>query len=146
MKETIRYVTFDGSIFEYKEDAEYYEIKRRLQVKRDILASIVGDYMRRLYNARKRINNIQTYLSEFKKKFHDPDDPENQDPVNHFYWMTDRMKNRAILSMQVLNVKNIKQELARYNRLLSATDNDIIRYKDAHDVIVANRYSHPSSK
>lgn len=143
MKETIRYVTFDGSIFEYREDAEYYEIKRRLQVKRDILASIVGDYMRRLYNARKRINNIQTYLSEFKKKFRDP---ENQDSRNHFYWMADRMKNRAILSMQVLNVKNIKQELARYNRLLSAADNDIMRYKDAHDVIVANRYNPPSSK
>lgn len=135
MKETIRYVTFDGSIFEYKEDAEYYEIKRRLQAKRDILASIVSDYMRRLHNARKRINNIQTNLSEFKEKFRDP---ENQDSHNHVYWMADRMKNRAMLSMQVLNIKNIKQELARYNRLLSATDNDIRRYKDAHDVIVAN--------
>ena len=135
MKETIRYVTFDGSIFECREDAEYYEIKRRLQVKRDILASIVGDYMRRLHNARKRINNIQTNLSEFKEKFRNP---ENQDSSNHVYWMADRMKNRAILSMQILNIKNIKQELARYNRLLSATDNDIRRYKDAHDVIVAN--------
>ena len=143
MKETIRYITFDGSIFEYREDAEYHEIKRRLQVKRDILAGIVGDYMRQLYKTRKRINNIQTYLSEFKEKFRDP---ENQDSCNHVYWMADRMKNRAELNMQVLNVKNIKQELARYNSLLSATDNDIRRYKDAHDVIVANRYNPPSSK
>lgn len=143
MKETIRYVAFDGSIFEHIEDAEYHEIKRRLQVKRNILAGIVSEYMSRLYNARKRINNIQTYLSEFKEKFRDP---ENQDSRNHVYWMADRMKNRAELSMQVLNVKNIKHELARYNRLLSATDNDIMRYKDAHDVIVANRYNHLSSK
>lgn len=135
MKETISYVTFDGSIFEHREDAEYYEIKRSLQVKRDILASIVSDYMRRLYNVRKQINNIQTNLSEYKEKFRDQ---ENQDSRNQFYWMADRMKNRAILNMQVLKVKNIKQELARYNRLLSATDNDIMRYKDAHDVIVAN--------
>ena len=141
MKETIRYVAFDGSIFEHKEDAEYHEINRRLRVKRDILAGIVSDYMHQLYNTRKRINNIQTYLSEFKKKFRDP---ENQDSRNHVYWMADRMKNRAELSKQVLNAKNIKHELAKYNHLLSATDNDIRRYKDAHDVIVANRYNDSS--
>lgn len=136
MKEETRYVAYDGAAFVYKEDAEYHEIDRRLCARRYCLARIVGTYMSQVVHARSRINSIETRLVSLNEKLRTPGVYETTD---HIKLLADRMNYRADLRMEVLSLKNTKRELVKYNKLLSKTDNDIKRYRQAHDELVASR-------
>ena len=129
MKMEARYIAYDGASFVYKEDAEYHEIDRRLCARRYCLARIVGTYM-------SRITSIETRLVSLNEKLRAPGVYETTD---HIKLLADRMNYRADLRMEVLSLKNTKRELVKYNKLLSKTDNDIKRYRQAHDERVASR-------
>ena len=136
MKMEARYIAYDGATFVYKEDAEYHEIDRRLCARRYCLARIVGTYMSQVSHTRSRINSIEKILVNLNEKLRAPGVYETTD---HIRLLADRLNYRADLRMEVLNLKNTKSELVKYNKLLSKTDNDIKRYKMAHDELVAGR-------
>lgn len=136
MKMEARYIAYDGATFVHKEDAEYHEIDRRLCGRRYCLACIVGTYMSQASMIRGRITLIEKILANLNEKLRNP---EVYESIDHIRLLTERMRRRADLRMEVLNLKNTKSELAKYNKLLSKTDNDIKRYRLAHEEIVASR-------
>lgn len=136
MKMEARYIAYDGASFVYKEDAEYHEIDRRLCARRYCLAHIVSTYMGQVAHARSRINSIETRLVNLNEKLRTSEVYESTD---HIRLLADRMNYRADLRLEVLSLKNTKRELVKYNKLLSKTDNDIKRYRQVHDELVASR-------
>ena len=136
MKTETRFITYDGVAFVYKEDAEYHEVYYRLCNRRQCLISIVGTYMRQVTIKRELIRSIENMLVEINKKLRTPEVYETTD---HVRLLVDRMNLRSELRMAVLNLKSIKSELVKYNRLLSKTEESIKRRRMEHERIVAGR-------
>ena len=124
MKTETRFITYDGVAFVYKEDAECHEVYYRLCNRRQCLISIVGTYMRQVTIKRELIRSTENMLVEINKKLRTPEVYETTD---HVRLLVDRMNLRSELRMAVLNLKSIKSELVKYNRLLSKTEESIKR-------------------
>ena len=85
---------------------------------------------------RRLIRSTEKMLVEINKKLRTP---EVYETIDHVKLLDDRMNLRAELRMAVLNLKSIKSELIKYNRLLSKTEASIKYYRVKHDEIVAGR-------
>lgn len=136
MKTEVRFITYDGVAFVYKEDAEYHEIYYRLCKRRQRLVYLVSTYMGQVAIKRRLIRSTEKMLAEINKKLRTP---EVYETIDHVKLLDDRMNLRAELRMAVLNLKSIKSELVKYNRLLSKTEASIKFYRVKHDEIVADR-------
>lgn len=136
MKTETRFITYDGVAFVYKEDAEYHEIYYRLCKRRQRLVYLVSTYMGQVAIKRRLIRSTEKMLVEINKKLRTP---EVYETIDHVKLLDDRMNLRAELRMAVLNLKSIKSELVKYNRLLSKTEEDIKRCRMEHERIVAGR-------
>lgn len=136
MKTEARFITYDGVAFVYKEDAEYHEIYYRLCKRRQRLVYLVSTYMGQLSIKRRLISSTEKMLAEINKKLRTP---EVYETIDHVKLLDDRMNLRAELRMAVLNLKSIKSELVKYNRLLSKTEESIKYYRVKHDKIVSGR-------
>ena len=136
MKTETRFIAYDGVAFVYKEDAEYHEIYYRLCKRRQRLVYLVSTYMGQLSIKRRLIRSTEKMLAEINKKLRTP---EVYETIDHVKLLDDRMNLRAELRMAVLNLKSIKSELVKYNRLLSKTEASIKYYRVKHDEIVAGR-------
>lgn len=136
MKAETRYITFDGAIFVYPEDAEHHEIMERLQVKRKLLANMVGEFSRQIHSVRNNITRTEKYLREINGLFQDPEFLHTR---IHIATMRNRMQQRINLKRYQDELKSIKQILAKLNPELSHTD-DLIRQRTVdHDAMVARR-------
>ena len=136
MKAETRYITFDGATFVYPEDAEHYEIMRRLQVKRNLLADMVGHFSRQIHSVRDNITRTEKYLHEINGLFQDPEFLHTRD---HVAAMSNRMQQRIKLKRYQDELKSIKQMLAKLNPELSHTDNLIRQRTVDHDEVVFQR-------
>lgn len=136
MKTETRFIAYDGVAFVYKEDAEYHEIYYRLCKRRQRLVYLVSTYMGQLSIKRRLIRSTEKMLVEINKKLRTP---EVYETIDHVKLLDDRMNLRAELRMAVLNLKSIKSELIKYNRLLSKTEASIKYYRVKHDEIVSGR-------
>ena len=136
MKTETRFIAYDGVAFVYKEDAEYHEIYYRLCKRRQRLVHLVSTYMGQVAIKRRLIRSTEKMLAEINKKLRTP---EVYETIDHVKLLDDRMNLRAELRMAVLNLKSIKSELIKYNRLLSKTEASIKYYRVKHDEIVAGR-------
>ena len=136
MKTETRFITYDGVAFVYKEDAEYHEIYYRLYNRRRRLVYLVSTYMGQVAIKRRLISSTEKMLAEINKKLRTP---EVYETIDHVKLLDDRMNLRAELRMAVLNLKSIKSELVKYNRLLSKTEESIKRCMMEHKRIVAGR-------
>ena len=136
MKTETRFITYDGVAFVYKEDAEYHEIYYRLCKRRQRLVYLVSTYMGQTTIKRRLIRSTEKMLVEINKKLRTP---EVYETIDHVKLLDDRMNLRAELRMAVLNLKSIKSELVKYNRLLSKTEESIKYYRAKHAEIVAGR-------
>lgn len=136
MKTEVRFITYDGVAFVYKEDAEYHEIYYRLCKRRQRLVYLVSTYMGQVAIKRRLIRSTEKMLAEINKKLRTP---EVYETIDHVKLLDDRMNLRAELRMAVLNLKSIKSELVKYNRLLSKTEESIKYYRVKHDKIVSDR-------
>lgn len=136
MKTETRFITYDGVAFVYKEDAEYHEIYYRLCKRRQRLVHFVSTYMGQVAIKRRLISSTEKMLAEINKKLRTP---EVYETIDHVKLLDDRMNLRAELRMAVLNLKSIKSELVKYNRLLSKTEESIKYYRVKHDKIVSDR-------
>lgn len=136
MKTETRFITYDGVAFVYKEDAEYHEIYYRLCKRRQRLAYLVSTYMGQVAIKRGLIRSTEKMLAEINKKLRTP---EVYETIDHIKLLDDRMIFRAKLRMAVLDLKSIKSELVKYNRLLSKTEESIKYYRVKHDKIVSDR-------
>ena len=136
MKTETRFITYDGVAFVYKEDAEYHEIYYRLCKRRQRLVYLVSTYMGQVAIKRGLIRSTEKMLVEINKKLRTP---EVYETIDHVKLLDDRMNLRAELRMAVLNLKSIKSELVKYNRLLSKTEESIKRCRMEHERIVAGR-------
>ena len=136
MKAETRYIAYDGTAFVYSEDAQYHEIIKRLQAKRDALAQLVGTYMYGITKYRRAITSIEKTLKEINEKLRTPEVYETSE---HVKLMINRINHRADLHMNIRSLNDIKLAAAKYNRKLSKTDSDIKRYTEIHDNLVKNR-------
>lgn len=136
MKTETRFITYDGVAFVYKEDAEYHEIYYRLCKRRQRLVYLVSTYMGQVAIKRRLISSTEKMLAEINKKLRTP---EVYETIDHVKLLDDRMNLRAELRMAVLNLKSIKSELVKYNRLLSKTEESIKYYRVKHDKTVSDR-------
>lgn len=136
MKTETRFITYDGVAFVYKEDAEYHEICYRLYKRRQRLVYLVSTYMGQAAIKRRLIRSTEKMLAEINKKLRTP---EVYETIDHVKLLDGRMNLRAELRMAVLNLKSIKSELVKYNRLLSKTEESIKYYRVKHDKIVSGR-------
>ena len=85
---------------------------------------------------RRLISSTEKMLAEINKKLRTP---EVYETIDHVKLLDDRMNLRAELRMAVLNLKSIKSELVKYNRLLSKTEESIKYYRVKHDKTVSGR-------
>ena len=85
---------------------------------------------------RRLISSTEKMLAEINKKLRTP---EVYETIDHVKLLDGRMNLRAELRMAVLNLKSIKSELVKYNRLLSKTEESIKYYRVRHEEIVASR-------
>lgn len=136
MKEEIKYVAFNGAVFDHPEDAEHYEIMARLQAKQRQLRELVSRLMRTKNELTTKIAYYEKELNIINDKFRTLDLSNDTEQVR---LSIDRIRFINDLNIAKGYLKTIKPLLIKQNQEYCKTLCDIKRYEEIHKKIIGGR-------
>lgn len=126
MKASTKYVTFNGVVFDTPEAAENYEVKVRLQAKKNILCRQVSELMRTKVELTRKIIYFEDELRKINNKINSC---VLSNDIEQVKLMANRISYRFELKKIKSHLKSIKPLLIKTNKEYCKTEHTLKQYE-----------------